>query len=235
MATLLLRLAAPLQSWGGEDSKFEYRRTMGFPTKSGVIGLLAAALGRSREDPLDDLCALKFGVRVDREGEMLEDYHTVSNKVGAKENKWQTHRYYLSDAVFVAGLECDDTEFLAVLEEALKAPVFPLFLGRRSCPPTLPLVLGIRDEGLHEALENERLDNERERAKDDYLRIITDSDTSSGAVMRDVPISFSKTYRRFGRRYVKDGYIPNPYLAGENADESEIIANTEHDAMAGLE
>jgi len=44
MATLLLRLAAPLQAWGA-DSKFETRKTAREPTKSGVIGLLAAALG----------------------------------------------------------------------------------------------------------------------------------------------------------------------------------------------
>ena len=44
MATLLLRLAAPLQSWGS-DSKFETRKTDREPTKSGVVGLLAAALG----------------------------------------------------------------------------------------------------------------------------------------------------------------------------------------------
>lgn len=44
MATLLLRLAAPLQSWGS-DSKFETRKTGREPTKSGVVGLLAAALG----------------------------------------------------------------------------------------------------------------------------------------------------------------------------------------------
>ena len=49
MATLLLRLAAPLQSWGS-DSKFETRKTDREPTKSGVVGLLAAALGLRRDD-----------------------------------------------------------------------------------------------------------------------------------------------------------------------------------------
>jgi CRISPR system Cascade subunit CasD len=45
MPVLLLRLAAPLQSWGVE-SKFDTRRTLGYPTKSGVIGLVASAMGR---------------------------------------------------------------------------------------------------------------------------------------------------------------------------------------------
>ena len=80
MATLLLRLAAPLQSWGA-DSKFEIRKTEREPTKSGVIGLLAAALGLRRDDAagLQPLCGLRFGVRVDREGALLEDFHTAGN------------------------------------------------------------------------------------------------------------------------------------------------------------
>ena len=76
MATLLLRLAAPLQSWGA-DSKFEIRKTNREPTKSGVIGLLAAALGLARDDDqaLQRLNGLRFAVRVDQEGELLVDYH----------------------------------------------------------------------------------------------------------------------------------------------------------------
>lgn len=69
MATLLLRLAAPLQAWGA-DSKFETRKTGREPTKSGVIGLLAAALGlrRDEREALLRLTGLRFGVRVEREG-----------------------------------------------------------------------------------------------------------------------------------------------------------------------
>ena len=65
MAVLLLRLAAPLQAWG-DESKFETRRTMPYPTKSGVVGMVAAALGRSRSESVSDLTALGFGVRIDR-------------------------------------------------------------------------------------------------------------------------------------------------------------------------
>ena len=63
MATLLLRLAAPLQSWGS-DSKFETRKTDREPTKSGVVGLLAAALGLRRDDTegLARLNGLRFAV-----------------------------------------------------------------------------------------------------------------------------------------------------------------------------
>ena len=81
MATLLLRLAAPLQAWGA-DSKFETRKTNREPTKSGVIGLLAAALGLRRDDceALTRLTGLRFGVRVEREGQLLVDYHTAKTQ-----------------------------------------------------------------------------------------------------------------------------------------------------------
>lgn len=229
MATLLLRLAGPLQSWG-DESKFEVRRTMGFPTKSGVIGMLAAALGYLREDSLDDLNKLKFGVRVDLEGSLVRDYHIAVNKAVYK-SPFVTNRYYLSDAIFLVGLESDDAKFLSTLENALKNPVFPLFLGRRSCPPTMPLIIGMRDTSLITALKSEQWLLEEWRQKRIYdksqckLRIIIDSDDNSGAVIRDVPVSFSTVQRKFGWRKVKDyGYV----------DKSTDIASTIHDAMAEL-
>ncbi|AXG78656.1 type I-E CRISPR-associated protein Cas5/CasD [Streptomyces paludis] len=73
---LLVRLAAPLQSWGAM-SRFSRRDTHSRPTKSAVLGLCAAALGRDRTAPLDDLAGLVFGVRADHPGIPLRDYHTV--------------------------------------------------------------------------------------------------------------------------------------------------------------
>lgn len=143
MSTLLLRLAAPLQAWG-INSKFDIRKTEREPSKSGVIGLLAAALGRRRDESLDDLAALTFGVRSDKEGELLKDFHMVRKD---KKTSYVTTRYYLADAIFLVGLESQDENFLKTLDQALQAPVFPLFLGRRSCPPTLPLSLGIQTNG----------------------------------------------------------------------------------------
>lgn len=79
MPVLLLRLAAPLQSWGVE-SKFDTRRTLGYPTKSGVIGLVASAMGRERTESLDDLNELKIGIRVENEGRQIRDYHTANGE-----------------------------------------------------------------------------------------------------------------------------------------------------------
>ncbi|MEU9417472.1 type I-E CRISPR-associated protein Cas5/CasD [Streptomyces sp. NPDC048272] len=73
---LLVRLAAPLQSWGAV-SRFSRRDTHSRPTKSAVIGLCAAALGMKRTDPVDDLAALEFGVRADHPGTPVRDYHSV--------------------------------------------------------------------------------------------------------------------------------------------------------------
>lgn len=158
MATLLLRLAAPMQAWG-VDSKFEVRQTMREPSKSGVIGMLASALGCRRNELPKKLLGLRMSVRVDQEGQLLEDFHAVhgiaADEAGriareadgkvkpAKNRDFITTRQYLCDAVFLVALEEDDATYLAVLADAIKRPVYPLFLGRRSCPPTLPIVLGV--------------------------------------------------------------------------------------------
>jgi CRISPR system Cascade subunit CasD len=130
MATLLLRLAAPLQAWGA-DSKFETRKTGREPTKSGVIGLLAAALGlrRDEREALLRLTGLRFGVRVEREGQLLVDYHTA--KTQDEKTSYVTYRHYLQDAVFLAGIESEDAALLQQLQQALLHPAFPLYLGRR--------------------------------------------------------------------------------------------------------
>ena len=116
MATLLLRLAAPLQAWGS-DSKFETRKTDREPTKSGVVGLLAAALGLRRDDTegLARLNGLRFAVRADQEGSLLVDFHTAKSR----DTSYVTYRHYLEDAVFLAGLESGDEALLRELEAAL--------------------------------------------------------------------------------------------------------------------
>ena len=178
MATLLLRLAAPLQAWGA-DSKFETRKTNREPTKSGVIGLLAAALGlrRDESEALARLAQLRFGVRVEREGQLLVDYHIA--KTQDQKTSYVTYRHYLQDAVFLAGIESEDTALLQQLQQALLHPAFPLYLGRRSCPPTLPLCLGIRQGSLLDVLRTEPMQGRKpETGK---LRIVADADPADPA------------------------------------------------------
>lgn len=83
-AVLLLRLAGPMQSWGIQ-SRFSHRDTAREPTKSGVIGLLCAALGRSRQESVDDLAALAMAVRVDREGLLAREFQTIGGGKPSKE------------------------------------------------------------------------------------------------------------------------------------------------------
>lgn len=234
MSTLLLRMSAPLQAWGYE-SKFEARRTSREPTKSGVIGLLASALGRSRDESVQDLNELSFGVRVDHEGELLHDYHTVK----LNESKtYVTHRYYLSDAVFLVGLESDNEELLQKLNNAVLSPAFPLFLGRRSCPPTLPLSLGIRECSLLEALQSEPwlisqyMQKKLKNRSDFKLRIITDSDPKDSRAVRqkDVAVSFDPRKRQYGYRPIVE-HTPIT-MVNKNYEFPEY--NTEHDVMAEL-
>jgi len=153
---LVLRLAGPLQSWG-THSRFNRRETSIEPTKSGIIGLLAAAQGRRRQEPIEDLLGLRLGVRVDQPGSLLRDYHTVSDHRGlplrsaSVNGKGRqkptapakfthvTERFYLQDAVFVAAIG-GPVEILAGLRDALRTPAFPLALGRRACVPTQPML-----------------------------------------------------------------------------------------------
>lgn len=227
MATLLLRLAAPLQCWG-VDSKFETRKTNREPTKSGVLGLVAAALGLRRDDEegLARLARLRFGVRVDREGDLLVDFHTAHRVDGKKETSWVTYRHYLCDAVFLVGLESDDRAWLGALEAALRRPVYPPFLGRRSCPPTQPLCLGVREAELVAALRAEPRLVKPRRGEGDTLRLVIDAAPGeAGAPVRDLPLSFSPLQRRFGFRPAREAFVPAP---------REPEAETAHDPFVEL-
>ncbi|MBN1135026.1 MAG: type I-E CRISPR-associated protein Cas5/CasD, partial [Anaerolineae bacterium] len=148
MNVLLLRLAGPMQSWGVQ-SRFTVRDTGLEPSKSGVVGLLCAALGRKRTEPVADLVALTMGVRADQEGTMARDFHTAgregilraSGKVERK-NLVVSTRYYLADARFLVGLEGQDLGLLRDLHAALRDPHWPLYLGRKAFVPGEPVWLG---------------------------------------------------------------------------------------------
>jgi CRISPR system Cascade subunit CasD len=230
-ACLVLRLAGPLQSWGSQ-SKYNRRDTDMQPTKSGIIGLLAAADGRRRADPIEDLVGLRFGVRIDQPGTMLRDYHTISDfrgrplrsaSVGRDGRQKRTgystkvtHRYYLQDAVFVAVIE-GDPALLASLADAVRAPGFPLALGRRSCVPTQPLLLEAGDDPLWAGSVDEVLTTVHWQAADSVRRshrggrtvplATTVDDPAGGDVRHDVPVMFTHSERSFSTRRVRHGWV----------------------------
>lgn len=141
MATLLIRLVGPMQAWGTR-SRFDDRDSEAEPSKSGVLGLCAAALGIDRAEPVNHLAALRFGVRVDREGVVRSDYHTAQLFPGERRGGTSvTRRTYLADAAFWAALSGERPP-LERLEAALRNPHWPLALGRKSFPPSHPVWLG---------------------------------------------------------------------------------------------
>lgn len=210
MTVLLLRLAGPLQSWGA-DSRFQTRNTRREPTKSGVFGLLAAAQGKRRTDSIEDLLRLRFGVRTDQPGTIVRDFQTAHDwahpdKKGDVPAMPLSNRYYLSDAIFIAGVE-GDLNLLEGLDQAISTPVFPLYLGRRSCPAEGQISLGIRDDDLLPALKAEpwhaSLWRRRRLPQSVDLPIALDAALGEvGDTIRDVPISFNPVRREYGWRSV---------------------------------
>ncbi len=156
MQTLFLRLEGPLQSWGLR-ARWGERDTAREPTKSGVLGLLGCALGLRRDaDDLRVLSAeLRMGVRVDRPGTLLHDYHTTGGAKAADgkpegmlsadgKHKRETdvsNRVYLADASFLVALQGPE-HLIDRAAAALQSPVWPVFLGRKSCPPAVPVFAG---------------------------------------------------------------------------------------------
>ncbi len=228
---LVLRLAGPLQSWGTQ-SQFRRRDTAAEPTKSGIVGLLAAALGRRRVDPIEDLVALELGTRVDRRGTLLRDYHTLSDyrgrpllsvsvggdgrqkPVSTGSTTAVTRRFYLADAVFVAAIG-GAPDVLTALAAAVRRPAFPLALGRRCCPPTVPLMLptadgsALWDGSPLDVLHTVPWQGGRRRGPghpDGPLPVIVD-DTQGSEQRRDVPTSFAPRDRGFTTRRVRTEWV----------------------------
>lgn len=225
MATLLLRLVGPMQSWG-TTSRFDHRDTGKEPSKSGVIGLLAAAMGVDRENwaDLEPLCAFAMGVRHDRPGTPARDYQTARDIISADGKKVHptavTTREYLADAAFLVGLEGDDRGLMEQAASALKDPRWPLSLGRKSYVPSEPVWMedGLQDLPLPVALAQWPWIGTLRRWEEQPTRVLVsfESAEGSGLLKMDQPLS-SFAERRFGARYVRSEWIPCPERAGDAA------------------
>ena len=223
--TLLLRLAGPMQSWGIQ-SRFQVRDAGREPSKSGVVGLLCAALGRPRTEPVDDLAALRLGVRVDREGRPMVDYQTaggthhrgddygVLRADGTPGGTVVSRRYYLADADFLVGLEGDDLGLLEQLAAAVARPFWPLCLGRKAFVPGVPIRL--RDGGLRpgQALDSAllaepwtRIGKTPPERRPEQLRLVLEVG-ASGEVRTDQPVGAAFADRRFAPRFVATSLEP---------------------------
>jgi len=202
-AYLALLLDAPLQSWGF-SSRFQRRTTGLHPTKSGIIGLISAAMGLAKgsdeeRDMLPEMAKLKMSsIVIPREGEgptgplpvlRLEDYHTVldTRRASGKMNEDAvvTRRQYLLDARFGVIL-AGGRLVLERVAAALEDPVWGVWLGRKNCIPAEPVYRGLFET---EAQAQHRLIGNR--SIEEFTTVSEVSDFADGTdSISDQPVSF---------------------------------------------
>lgn len=222
MKHLALFLQAPLQSWG-VSGKFGERPTMSFPSKSGVLGLLAAATGIDRSDDawLERAAKMRFSVRAYRTGPRLSDYHTVGGgyntdkdhprerrcvpataEDGKPGNTALTRREYLQDAVFGVVLSGDDDLLLEQTANGVRDPVWGIWLGRKSCIPTAPVFTGLTEsEDEAWALLAKRAETLGKQLEVCSPSVVECEPGRADDLIPDVPLSFAR--RTYGMRAVE--------------------------------
>lgn len=198
MHWLLFELAAPLASFGGV-APGTVRDTELLPTRSAVLGLMAAACGIERADvagqqALSD--GLLLAARVNADAPLLRDYHTAQapeqaalkeyprytrrDELCVRKDKLSTvlsDRYYYANYAATIGIACANGERLVALEQALRKPRFTLYLGRKSCPLAWPLDPHLLEAeswsqalAAHDAYMDERLASFKRLGVDRWLR-----------------------------------------------------------------
>ena len=224
MPSLLVRLVGPMQSWG-TTSRFDQRDTGKEPSKSGVLGLVAAALGIDRENwvDLEPLARLSLTVRHDRPGMMKRDYQTAGCAAGdtiikadgtpSKAGGVVSERFYLADAAFLAVLGGADISLLERLQAALQNPQWPLALGRKSYVPSEPIWF---EYGIQSGAPSSVVrwwpwvaTARRWESQPAQLLVSSESDDGSGSLRMDQLLS-SFAERRFVPRFVRSEWIPFP-------------------------
>lgn len=153
---LTFTLAAPMASFG--ELAGTRRTTHRTPSLSAVVGLLGAAMGVSRGDDITLPTLSKeyaMAVRIDRDGGVMSDYHTVEtphvrtgkrfrtrrDELAGVTGLVPTHREYRQDVEYriaLFGLIDDPKTSIATMRDALLTPRYPLYAGRRSCPLSKP-------------------------------------------------------------------------------------------------
>lgn len=197
--TLLLRLEGPMQSWGYR-SRFDDRDTALEPTRSGVIGLICAAMGIARGEDIARFEAIRMGVRVDEDGRAERDYHTALQVIKADGSRTDTvvsYRDYLADASFTVGLEAQAKDLLEEIASALRNPKWILFLGRKAFPLARP-PLKPADRPNSGTLEEHLLRGEPNK------RVVLETPDGEGT-QYDWPLCFRE--RRFRPRPVHAGFV----------------------------
>jgi CRISPR system Cascade subunit CasD len=201
---LLFRLHGPLAAWG-DIAVGEERPTTPHPSRSAVLGLMAAALGirrheEARQAALADAC--RFAVRVDALGVPLRDYHTIQqadsvarlkhlrsrrDELDDRHNLYTTlsSRDYRCDGLYTCCLQWRDGQTVSANEvaAALRRPRLSLYLGRKSCPPALPLAPQVIEaEWFEQAIA--QYDAQRTEAEQGFLVALPTSPSPRGRGVR---------------------------------------------------
>ena len=210
MKTLLLKFSGPMQSWG-TSSHYETRQTDPYPSKSGVIGMIAASMGyrRDEDEKMKRLNDVNFAVRIDQKGKLLRDYHIAAkySKRGILERNYVTQRYYLEDAVFVVALSSDNDAFIEEIKSNIEKPYFQPYLGRRSCPIPANFIIEMNEDDPIDALKSLEWQAAKWYQKENVnytANIYADANMLYGRRKQkwDLPLSFSDSERKYGHRYV---------------------------------
>jgi CRISPR system Cascade subunit CasD len=216
-ACLALWLDGPMQSWGSA-SRFTRRTTELYPTKSGIVGLLAAAMGVDKLQPnecqtiarLSRLHCTVIAMPRTRQGQplpvlRLEDFHTIGGGYDA-DKEWQfmprsadnktlknpvvSYRHYLLDARFGALLE-GDAALIEQAAAALRNPTWGVWLGRKCCLPASPVLAAVtatQDEGWGALLSRAGL--VPETPLEQFDRIEDAAPGEPGDLLNDAPLAF---------------------------------------------
>ena len=193
MEYLVFRLYGPLASWG-EAAVGETRPSASYPTRSAIIGLLAAALGvrRSDQNLQDELRdQVLVAIKQYTSGVLLKDYHTAQvpgrgfkMRLGTRRDELSapkpdlntilSSREYRCEGYWVTAvqLRSDSRWSLEDLAGALSRPVYQPYLGRKSCPLAAPMMPRIvQADGLREALDSKFPAMTRLRKREEELRL----------------------------------------------------------------
>ena len=214
IGVLALRLEGPIQSWGF-DSQYNRRNTGLMPTKSAIAGMCCAASGYPRGSEKEQRFITSFRKvrmtaivipRILSKKELpvrrLQDFHTVQNtrRASGAINKdcVLTYRQYLTDSSFGILLEGSAT-LLDKVAAALADPKWGIWLGRKTCIPTAPVLAGFRenrDDALHILIGEKELESFTRQEEIDNFADGRDT-------LPDAPLSFDSERRFFSPRRVK--------------------------------
>lgn len=198
--SIYLRLAGPLQSWAGPRVTGNVVRSEPRPTRTGLEGLLAGALGWPQNQWEDWMHSVSLTVRADRPGSRLDDYQTINPR--DEDLKYQQRAYllffgkrwskrahftpdgqnktsivnrtYISDAEFL--VEVQNSDHFDALVDAVRKPFFTTYLGRKAFAPVFPFMLGIGEPGLLETLPTPKRPKLSRSYRNEYFDALPDSE-----------------------------------------------------------